>query len=506
MVKLATAFELVLPPRDAGVPAYRWLYTSLRAEILHGRLRPGAQLPSTRDLARQYGLARGTIVNAFEQLKSEGYVEGSVGSGTRVSSVLPENLLHVSSGHAASGRQTAAAIHNNRRQILSDYGRRARLFPGYENRPTRAFRANLPALDLFPLELWTKITLRCLRRISNRQLMGCEPLGYLPLRQAVAEYLGRSRGVRCMPEQVAIVSGVQEALDLTARLLLNPGDRVCVEDPGYPGAVMAFEAFGARIFAAKLDEEGIEIGQLPSRGVRLVYVTPGHQFPMGSTMSLARRLQLLEWARRSGAMILEDDYDSEYRYSGRPIPALQGLDSGGSVLYAGSFSKVLFPALRLGYVVVPGDLVHQFEAIQSLTSRHAPMLEQIVLSEFIIEGHFGRHLRRMREVYAERLSVLLEEAGIKLAGLMEISSVEAGLQTVGWLCGGIGAEAVAAAAAKHNVDVTPLDRYSLGRLFPEGLQLGFAALDVKEIRRGVRDLAIALEGGRRAARRGSKSF
>ncbi|MGD1078741.1 MAG: PLP-dependent aminotransferase family protein [Candidatus Sulfotelmatobacter sp.] len=499
MTKLATAFELALPSRKPKVPAFRWLYASLRAEILEGRLRPGARLPSTRDLASQYELARGTIVSAFEQLKSEGYVEGSVGSGTYVSKVLPEKLLHVAPAQVAE-----PVWHGKRRPVISDYGQRASPFAGYENRPTRAFRANLPALDLFPTTLWTKITLRCLRRISRRQLMGCDPLGYLPLRQAVAEYLSRSRGVRCAAEQVAIVSGVQEALDLTARLLLNPGDRVCVENPGYPGAVLAFRAFCARILAVGVDDEGIEIRQLPAQGVRLIYVTPGHQFPLGTTMSLARRLELLEWARKSGALIFEDDYDSEYRYSGRPIPALQGLDSSGLVLYAGSFSKVLFPALRLGYMVIPSDLSHHFEAIQSLTCRHAPLLEQLVLTDFITEGHFGRHLRRMREVYAERLSVLLEEGHLRLRGLLEISGVEAGLQTAGWLSGGIDAESAAVAAAKRNVDVTPLDRYSQGRVVPEGLQLGFAAVDAKEIRRGVRELAIALEGARKALPRNSQ--
>jgi GntR family transcriptional regulator / MocR family aminotransferase len=502
MAKLAAAFELVLLPNNAGVPAYRWLYASLRAEILSGRLRPGARLPSTRQLASQYGLARGTIVNAFEQLKSEGYIEGSVGSGTQVNKVLPEKLLQISSAPAASEPAPKTALHRKREPAISDYGRRAKLFGGYENRPTRAFRANLPALDLFPVTLWTKITLHCLRRLSRRQLMGCHPLGYIPLRQAVAEYLSSSRGVRCVPEQVAIVSGVQESLDLTARLLLNPGDRVCVEDPGYPGAVMAFQAFGARILAAGIDDEGIDIRQLPSRRVRLIYVTPGHQFPLGTTMSLARRLQLLQWARRSAAMVFEDDYDGEYRYSGRPIPALQGLDDSGLVLYAGSFSKVLFPALRLGYLVIPADLLHHFEAMQSLTSRHSPLLDQLVLSDFITEGHFGRHLRHMREVYAERLSVLLEEAHLKLAGLLEISNIEAGLQTVGWLGRGIDAESATAAAAKRSVDVTPLDRYSQRTVVPEALQLGFAAFDTKEIRRGVRELAIALEVELKASPRG----
>lgn len=491
MVKRATTFGLALEPREAGAAAFRWLYSALRAEILAGRLRAGARLPATRDLARQYGLARGTIVSAFEQLKSEGYVEGNVGSGTYVSKVLPEELLHVGSRNDAT-----VAARKRRRTRISAYGRRARLFPGYEDRPIRAFRANLPALELFPTELWAQITARNLRRICRANLMGCDALGYLPLRKAVAEYLTSSRGVRCVPEQVAIVSGVQEALDLAARVLLDPGDRVCVENPGYPGAALVFRAFGARISAVGLDEEGITVGELPPREARLVYITPGHQFPLGTTMSLRRRLEVLAWARKSRVVIFEDDYDSEYRYSGRPIPALQGLDSDGLVLYAGSFSKVMFPALRLGYVVIPAQFVDRVEAIKSLTSRHAPMLEQAVLAEFINEGHFGRHLRRMREIYAERLAVLIKEAREKLAGLLEIPPIEAGLQTVGWLRGGIGSRPAAEAAAKRGVDVTPVSEYALGKAAPEALQLGFAAVDAREIRRGVQELATALEGVR----------
>jgi GntR family transcriptional regulator / MocR family aminotransferase len=496
MAKKSTSYELTLPHQNPALPAYQWLYEAVRAEILSGRLPPGARLPATRDLARQYGLSRGTIVNAFDQLASEGYVEGSVGSGTYVNKVLPEQLFQV-----ASGRAARLAAHRKRPTVISHYAQRAKLFGSYENRPTRAFRANLPALDLFPTRLWTKTTTRCLRRISQRNLMGCDPLGYGPLRHAVAEYLTQSRGVRCVPEQVAIVSGVQEALDLTARILLDPGDRVCVENPGYPGALLAFQALRARICAVGIDGEGILVRQLPPRGVRLIHVTPAHQFPLGAAMSLARRLQLLEWAWKSGAVIFEDDYDSEYRYSGRPIPSLQGLDHHGVVLYAGSFSKVLFPALRIGYVVIPVNLVQRFEATLSLTVRHAPLLGQLVLREFITEGHFGRHLRRMREVYHERLSVLLEEAHGRLAGLIEISTVAAGLQTVGWLSGGMNAESAARAAAKRLVDVTPIDRYSQGKVVPRGLQLGFAASDVGEIRRGVAELAIALELERKDSHR-----
>ncbi len=489
MAKRTTAFELMLPLRDPGAPAYRRLYTALRTEILEGRLRPGARLPGTRDLADQYGLSRGTIVNAFEQLKAEGYVEGSVGSGTYVSRVLPDELLNVKRRARA---QSPAQGRPQRR--ISEYGQRVKPIPVLEVRPTRAFRTDLPALDLFPTTLWAQITARRLRRASTRLLTGCEPMGYRPLRDAVADYLSTSRGVKCIPEQIAIVSGVQEALDLVARLVLNPSDRVCMEDPGYTSAADVFEAVGAKVSALPLDDEGMELREPILRGSRLVYVTPAHQFPLGITMSLPRRLELLEWARRSGALIFEDDYDSEYRYSGHPVPALQGLDRNGLVLFAGTFNKVLFPSLRLGYLVIPSDLVTWFADTRSLTIRHPPLLEQAVLCDFITEGHFGRHLRRMREVYAERSSVLLEAARQRLTGLLEISTVEAGLQTAGWLCGGVDGESAARAAAARDVEVTPLSRYSRGAVVREGLQLGFAAVDAGEIRRGVRELAAALEG------------
>jgi len=496
MPKRTTSPELMLPPRTSDAPAYRWLYASLRAQILEGRLRPGARLPATRELAGQYGLSRGTIVNAFEQLRAEGYLQGRVGSGTHVSRVLPDDLLHVRSRPGA--RQTAQP---SPRRHVSDYARRVGPFPMGEPRPLRAFRANQPALDLFPADLWAQITARRLRRASGNLLMGCNPLGYRPLRNAVADYLSTSRGVKCVPEQVVILSGVQEALDLVARLFLNPGDRVCMESPGYVGAAIVFEAVGAKVSGIPVDQEGMELQESRLQGARVVYVTPAHQFPLGITMSLPRRLALLEWARKSGALILEDDYDSEFRYSGRPVPALQGLDRNGLVLFAGSFSKVLFPSLRLGYLVVPLDLVDRFAATTSVTNRHAPLLEQAVLCDFIAEGHFGRHVRRMREVYAARLSVLLHEARQSLAGLVEISGVEAGLQTVGWLCEGINGEAAAKAAAARDVEVTPLAQFSRGRVAREGLQLGFSAVDAAEIRRGVRELAAALEGVMKARRR-----
>lgn len=487
MPKQATTLPLPLPQPPPHVPRFRWFYEELRSAILAGRLQPGARLPATRDLAREYTLSRGTIVAAFEQLASEGYVEGKTGSGTYVSQVLPEELLQVA-------RVRAQAAVRRRRPALSAYARRLQPIPGPEHGPVRAFRASLPALDAFPTGLWAQVAARRLRRLSSSLLAGGDPLGYRPLRQAVAEYLNASRGVKCTWEQVLIVSGVQEALDRSAHLLLNPGDPVWMEEPGYPRAAMVFRAVGARICPTPVNSEGFDLqfGKRRWRRAKLVYVTPAHQFPLGVTMSLRRRLELLEWARESRAVIFEDDYDSEYRYAGRPIPAMQGLDRSGVVVFSGSFSDVLFPALRLGYVVIPPELVEVFAAAESSSTHHPPLLEQAILADFISEGHFARHIRRMRELYAERLAAFLEAAHSRLAGVLEIPPVEAGLQTVGWLKGGLSAEQAAAAAEKHAVDVVPLSRYSLARR-TKGLLLGFAAVDVPELRSGVERLARALE-------------
>jgi GntR family transcriptional regulator/MocR family aminotransferase len=487
MAKKATTLPLPLPQPPPRGARFRWFYEELRSASLGGRLQPGARLPATRDLAREYGLSRGTIVAAFEQLGSEGYVDGKTGSGTYVSQVLPEELLQV-------GRVKAQGSTRRRPPALSEYARRLQPMPRIERGPARAFRANLPALDAFPTALWAQVAARRLRRVSWRLLAGGDPLGYMPLRQVVAEYLNTSRGVKCSPQQVLIVSGVQEALDRSAHLLLNPGDPVWMEEPGYPRAAIVFRAVGARICPVPVNSEGFDLqfGTRQWRRAKLVYVTPAHQFPLGVTMSLRRRLELLEWARGSGALIFEDDYDSEYRYAGRPIPAMQGLDRSGVVIFSGSFSDVLFPALRLGYVVIPPDLVEPFAAAESSSTHHPPLMEQAILADFIQEGHFARHIRRMRELYAERLAAFLEAAHLRLGGLLEIPSVEAGLQTVGWLNGKLNAEQAASAAAKHDVEVVPLSRYSRARK-SKGLLLGFAAVDVPELRDGVERLARALE-------------
>jgi GntR family transcriptional regulator / MocR family aminotransferase len=495
MTRRASTFELILPPRPVGTPAFHWLRNSLRVEILSGRLSPGSRLPASRDFARQYHLSRGTVLVAMDELRAEGYLEGRTGSGTYVSRTLPEHLLQ---SQRAVGKGATPVVEG--KQHLSAFAMRVHPFSNYVNTTSRAFHTNLPALNLFPTSLWAQVTARRLRNASTRLLLGCEPLGYLPLREAVAHYARSSRGVNCVADQVVIVSGIQEGLDLTARLLLNPGDKVLVEDPGYQGAYTAFQSAGARLVSARLDSEGAAPKESDLRNCRLLYVTPGHQYPMGTTMSLRRRLELLAWAHKYETAIFEDDYDSEFRFSGRPVPAMQGLDREGRVIFGGSFNKVLFPSLRMAYLILPRNLVDVFACTKAMTTRHHPLLDQAVLCDFIEQGHFGRHLRRMRKIYEERLAVLLECARLHLGDYLEISNVEAGLQTIGLLHNDISAEAVAQRSAAENIDVVPLSRYCWSASVAEGLQIGFAAVDEKEIKAGVLKLACIFEGLNRDAK------
>jgi GntR family transcriptional regulator/MocR family aminotransferase len=486
---------LGLDPR-LRVPRYRQLYDAIREAILAGRVRPGARLPSTRALAEQVGASRNTVLAAFEQLAAEGYVAGRVGAGTTVAATLPETLSRVRAEPvgAAGGARTRAALSRRGALLLRS---RPALPPGPGPRP---FRPGLPAFDAFPFELWARLVARRWRRAPRQLLDYGAPAGYQPLREAIAAYLGEARAVRCEAGQVIVVTGSQQGIDLTARVLLDPGDRVWMEDPGYPGARHALAAAGLRVAAVPLDAEGLDVHAAETRapGARLAYVTPSHQYPLGVTMSLARRLALLAWAGRARAFILEDDYDSEYRYAGRPLAALQGLDGARRVIYLGTFSKVLFPALRLGYLVVPPDLVDAFTAARALTDRHSPSVTQAVLADFIADGHFARHIRRTRALYAERQAALVAAAARDLAGALRVSPSEAGMHLVGWLPPGADDRAASAAAAAAGVDVPPLTAFRARGRGPGGLLLGYAGLSPGEIRDGVRRLAAALgrAGGR----------
>lgn len=471
--------------REGETPLYQQLYAGIRQAILERQLAPAARLPSSRDLAELLGVSRNTVVNAYEQLLAEGYLEARVGAGTYVSPRLPEAFLHTRNRPALP-----AKVSGNR--PLSELGRAfARNAPqGRKQYPV--FPQGVPDTSHFPFADWARLVSRHYRRAPYRLVnYGQEPAGYRPLREAVAEHLRAARAVRCEPEQIVIVGGSQQALYLTGQIVLERGERVWFENPGYPGARNALRVTGATLVPVPVDEEGLDVraGEAQAPAARLAYVTPSHQFPLGWTMSLPRRFRLLQWAEENDAWILEDDYDSEYRYGGPPLASLQGLDRGGRVIYAGTFSKVLFPGLRLGYVVAPPDLVDAFIVARSLVNLSAPGVPQAVLADFIEEGHFSRHIRRMRSRYKERRDALVAAVEAELGGLLELGPLDAGLHVSAWLPAGSDAEAIAGAALAREVMVTPLSRLALAPLEREGLVLGFAAATPREIREGVRRLA-----------------
>jgi GntR family transcriptional regulator/MocR family aminotransferase len=489
---------LVVVDADSAMAMHRQVYEGLRSAIVEGRIAAGARLPSTRALAAELSVARNTVTAAFEQLRAEGYVAGRSGGGTRVRDVLPERLLRFSSratprprtdrgaGQAAASASTPTLSRRGAALVEA-----ARLFPAAEQGPA-AFRVGMPALDDFPVALWGRLVSHRWR--SPPPLGMSDPAGYAPLRRAVAAYVSAARGVRCAWEQVVIVNGSQHGLHLAARLLLDPGDEAWMEDPGYPGARSALLAAGARLVPVPVDADGLRVdeGRRRAPGARLAYATPSHQFPLGGTMSPRRRLELLAWAREAGAWVVEDDYDSEFRYSARPLPSLQGLDAHGRVLYLGTFSKTLFPALRLGYMVLPEGLVDAFAAARSLGDRHPPVVDQAVVADFLEEGHFARHLRRMRALYAERQQVLVEAARRELAGALDVPPDPAGMHLVGWLPPGADDVDAAGRAARHGVVVDALSPYCMEPPERPAVLLGYAAVRTPAIRLGVTRLAEAL--------------
>jgi GntR family transcriptional regulator / MocR family aminotransferase len=468
--------DIALTPRPEGTTLARWLYDELRRAVLDGRLSKGAPIPSTRELSVQYGISRRTAVSVFEQLHSEGYLVSRTGSGTRVNDILPEDFLEMRPSRPVRERKSESEI------------------PPLFRRPARPFRAIEPALNEFPIELWSQIASRRMRKLSTALLAGGEIAGHRPLREAIASYLGSSRGVNCTADQVLIVSGTQQSLDLIARLLVRSGDPVWVEDPCYSGAAHVFREAGARLIPIRVDKEGLdpEIGRAQCPRARLAYVTPAHQFPLGSTMSLGRRLALLNWAHDVDAVIIEDDYDSEFRFTGQPVPALQGLDRHGSVIYLGTFNKVLFTSLRLGYMVVPESLLDRMLAFRMNVDRFPAALPQAILCDFLTEGHFARHLRRMRELYASRFGAFQSDIRRYLGNMLHTPDIQAGLNTPVYLTNGLSSKQAETLASENNVETIALDRFSVRRRDIRGLLVGFAAFDEREIRRGVLALASAL--------------
>lgn len=497
MSKQTTAFDVaaILPELTNAQTLYQQLYAGLRQAILSGRLSAGLRLPSTRDLAAALQLSRNTVIAAFEQLVAEGYLESRVGDGTYVSPALPDELALVNRrAHAVNApKNKAVAPHFSQRHHLITT---APMGGSTDEHAPRAFRTGIPALDVFPAQVWSRLVAQQWRYVTTDLLTYGDARGYWPLRQAIAEYLGAARGVRCTAEQVLITAGSQHALDLVAQVLLDPGDPVWIEDPGYRGARAALLGVGAQLLPIPVDEEGlcVEVGATQHPVARLAYVTPSHQYPTGATMSITRRLALLAWARQQNAWILEDDYDSEYRYRGRPLAALQGLDQAERVLYSGTFSKVLFPGLRLGYLVTPPALTAAFTHALQLAHRYLSVFDQAVLAAFILDGHFARHIRRMRTLYAERQQTLVTALQQRLGAYVTVGCAEAGLHLVAWCNGTFADQPLANAAWQAGVEVAPLSTYAMRTPTRHGLVLGYGMLTPSEIRTGVDKLATAFKG------------
>jgi GntR family transcriptional regulator/MocR family aminotransferase len=472
--------------RRSATPLYRQIYEGYRTAIIERRLRAGQRMPSTRGLAEDLGLSRIPVLNAFEQLIAEGYLEARTGAGTYVSTSLP--LGSPAEGSPKSSPDRSPSLGKPRR-----LARKVDRLPSSQPwlRGFGAFAVGHAAIDNFPYAAWTRLLSRHAHRLTANLLRYGPVLGYEPFREAVADYLRTTRAMHCEASQIMVVSGSQQALTICANALLDPGDEVWTEDPGYHGARAALELAGALVIPVPVDAEGLDVeaGIRGAPKARAALVTPSHQYPLGATMSASRRLQLLNWAVSRGSWIIEDDYDSEYRYESLPLGALQGLDRHGRVLYIGTFSKVLFPSLRLGYIVIPPDLVERFMNVRRAMDICPPSFLQAVLTDFLREGHFALHIKRMRRRYRERRSTLVESVRTILGEDFKILGEQAGMHLVVSLPQGLSDRAVAKAAAEVELWTMPLSWCYVRPSKRQGLVLGYGGSSPTEIRAGVRKLA-----------------
>lgn len=505
----APLLALDLAP-GAAVPLHRQLYDGLRQAILGRRLAPGARLPSSRALAAELGLSRNTVLAALDQLVSEGYVAGRSGSGTFVAPELPDTAPRrpLTMLPGTTGTTPADAL-SRRGRGLTGQGlvRRGPVRQGPAARAAVSgaavpFAPGVPALDGFPFDLWARLLARHWRHPPAALALGGDPAGHAPLRAAIADHVRRVRAVDCGADQVIVLSGIRQAVDLTVRLLLDPGDSVWLEEPGFSGIRAVLAAADLDVVPVPVDDQGLDVaaGAAAAPRARLACVAPSHQYPLGVVMSLRRRLDLLAWARETRAWVIEDDYHSEYRYAGRPLAAMQGLDRDGRVIYVGTFSKVMFPSLRLGYLIAPLGLVDAFRAARATLDDHAPMTPQPALADFIAEGHYAAHLRRMRRLYQARQRALIDAASRHLVGLLDLAPDEAGMHLVASLAPALAARmddtAAAARAAAAGIAVMALSGFYAGRPRRQGLLLGYAAFDETAIEDAAKRLARALEAGR----------
>jgi GntR family transcriptional regulator / MocR family aminotransferase len=475
--------------KDDDVPLHRQLYSEIRKAILTGRLRRKQRIPSSRYLAKSLEISRTTVTNCYDQLQSEGYIETVMGSGTFVCSQLPDELL-VSSGVEGNYKINSPQI------ILSEYGVSLKNVDTSRRKELDLsinFSYGCPALDMFPMKIWRKLLSRHCSFDSDWLNYASNTLGDQGLREAIAIYISRFRAVKCEPEQILITNGTQQALSLIVRLLVNKGDVIALEDPGYPSARKIFLSQEAQLLPIAVDSDGLIVRELVQHNgscPSLVYITPSHQFPTGAILSLPRRLELLNWAQQTGALIIEDDYDSEYRYGEKPIPSLQGLDTSQSVIYVGTFSKVLFPSLRIGYIVLPPKLVPVFNSAKWLTDRQLPTLEQLVLADFIQEGHLERHTRRMRSLYENRRNILVEELNKEFGKQVTILGEKAGIHIMVKFHTNKDDEEIVKSAASKGVGIFPASPHYLHGNSKGEFIFGYAQLNEKQIKEGIKKLAL----------------
>jgi GntR family transcriptional regulator/MocR family aminotransferase len=462
------------------------VYDQLRAAILDGRLRPGDALPPTRDFARRLDVSRNTVTNAYQRLIAEGFLVARVGAGTFVSDDVPAL-------RSPARRQPVASP-------LRPHASWTETTPTVESGPAAShdFRVGVPDAKLFPWDAWRRLVARQLRPPRSRIAGGYAQSGGDPaLREAIARHIGLSRGVRAGADDVLVTSGAQQAFDLVARVLVDHGTTVAIEEPGYPPVRRVFAAAGARIAPTPVDAEGLDVAQLPARA-RIVYVTPSHQFPLGVAMSLPRRLALLDWAERTGAAIVEDDYDSELRFDGRPLEPLHSLDRAGRVLYVGTFSKIMLPALRLGFIVAPPSLMPALRAARSLADTYGTLATQTALAAFMADGSLARHVRRVLRTYRERRDRLVAALERELDGVLTAIPSAAGLHLAAWFDDRrTDPAAVVRATLAAGVAVESLAPYYLGRSRP-GLALGYGAIPRSSIDEGIRRLATCVRRARTA--------
>jgi len=492
MVKIAGGALLAAIAIDRAAPATisTQICAAIRKMIFSGALSAGERLPSSRTLAQELDVSRTTIISVFDHLTEEGLIESHTGAGSFVCETLGTHLPRLPSPSA----ETMARRHKNLKLSRCLDHAIDRFAPRIPHQP-KAFTTGIPAFDAFPLAQWSRLVSRHYREKRDIVMGYGDPEGYMPLRKAIASHLRGNRGLACDAEQIFIVSGAQQAFNLICSVLLDPGDKVWFENPGAIGARNSLYAHGMDLVPVPIDDQGIVVqeGLRRAPDFRLAFVTPSHQQPMGVTLSLARRIELLHAAEQSDAWILEDDYDGEFRYRRTPLPTLQSLDATERVIYVGTFSKSLFPALRLGYFVAPAMLVDTFRKISGAFLQGAPSNLQAVLADFMQEGHFATHIRRMCKIYAERYDTLMDASRRRLGGLLEVMPTETGFHTIGRLPRGFTERRVSEAAARHGLSVSPVGRYCIEPIAMNGLVLGFSTIRSPEIRAGVETLARVLE-------------